>query len=103
MSSCITGNENLPGASSVNRFSLGLAICEVWISRFFTVWKRALNQAVTRNRDRFPADFMFQLSADEYDCIRAQFVAEAGAKGRNSSQIVMSSRWGCLRFCRDNG
>ncbi len=32
-----------------------------------------LNKAVRRNIDRFPEDFMFQLSKDEYDSLRFQF------------------------------
>ena len=35
---------------------------------------------------------MFQLSAEEIEGIRSQFVAAAEANGPNSSQIVMSSR-----------
>ena len=36
--------------------------------------KKALNQAVRRNRDRFPEDFMFQLTDDELENWRSQFV-----------------------------
>ena len=32
-----------------------------------------LNKAVRRNLDRFPADFMFQLTAEEAGCLRFQF------------------------------
>lgn len=32
-----------------------------------------LNKAVTRNRDRFPDDFMFQLSLKEHQILRFQF------------------------------
>ena len=32
-----------------------------------------LNKAVKRNSDRFPADFMFQLTAEEARCLRFQF------------------------------
>ncbi len=35
---------------------------------------RTLNQAVTRNRNRFPQDFMFRLTTDELDNLRSQFV-----------------------------
>jgi len=35
---------------------------------------RALKQAVRRNRDRFPADFMFELSRKEMDTVVSQFV-----------------------------
>ncbi len=32
-----------------------------------------LNKAVARNRERFPVDFMFQLTSDEADSLRFQF------------------------------
>ena len=47
-----------------------------------------LNQAVKRNIDRFPSDFMFQLNETEFKNFRPQFVLNSD----NSSQIVMSSR-----------
>ena len=56
----------------------------------YGVEARALNQAVSRNRAKFPADFMFQLSSGEYAEIHARFVAASGSA--NSSQSVMSSR-----------
>jgi hypothetical protein len=37
----------------------------------YGVEARALNQAVARNRQRFPDDFMFQLSVEEYEGIRS--------------------------------
>ncbi len=62
------------------------------LAALYGVEARALNQAVARNRKRFPADFMFQLSAKEYDNIRSQFVTTSGGARANSSQIVMSAR-----------
>ena len=35
---------------------------------------KALNQQVKRNIDRFPEDFMFQLSNSEIDSVRSQIV-----------------------------
>ncbi len=32
-----------------------------------------LNKAVQRNPERFPPDFMFQVTAEEADCLRFQF------------------------------
>ena len=43
------------------------------LARLYDVETKALNRAVKRNLDRFPADFMFQLSEDEYDSLRFQF------------------------------
>ena len=53
------------------------------LASLYGVETRVLNQAVKRNLDRFPADFMFQLTEKEWDLI---------AQDSNmSSQIVMTS------------
>ena len=52
----------------------------------YEVETRVLNQAVKRNIDRFPKDFMFQLKPFEYDQIQSQLKA---LKESSSSQIVM--------------
>ena len=62
------------------------------LAALYGVEARALNQAVARNRRRFPDDFMFQLSAQEYEGIRSRFVTASRGADRNSSQTVMSSR-----------
>jgi hypothetical protein len=51
----------------------------------------ALNQAVKRNRQRFPVDFMFRLSPQEWSVMRSQTVTASSAAGM-MSQIVTSSR-----------
>lgn len=56
------------------------------LAALYGVEARALNQAVKRNRDRFPEDFMFQLTAEEDAALRA------GDGSLNSSQTVMTSR-----------
>jgi hypothetical protein len=45
------------------------------LAELYQVPTKALNQAVRRNLDRFPADFMFRLSSEEADSLnRSQFV-----------------------------
>ena len=44
------------------------------LAALYGVEPRALNQAVRRNRRRFPDDFMFQLTSDEVQRLRSQFV-----------------------------
>lgn len=39
------------------------------LAELYEVETRALNQAVKRNLDRFPEDFMFQLNNKEFDLI----------------------------------
>ena len=44
------------------------------IAELYGVETKVLVQAVKRNIDRFPKDFMFQLTADQYKILRSQFV-----------------------------
>ena len=51
------------------------------LAALYGVETRVLNQAVKRNLERFPADFMFQLSAEEFENWRSQLViSKPGAK-----------------------
>lgn len=43
------------------------------LAELYAVTTSNLNKAVKRNSNRFPVDFMFQLSKDEYDSLRFQF------------------------------
>jgi hypothetical protein len=43
------------------------------LAALYGVETKNLNKAVERNSDRFPADFMFQLTVDEADALRFQF------------------------------
>lgn len=47
---------------------------DVDLAEMYEVPTKALKQAVKRNIDRFPGDFMFELNADEFDSLRSQFV-----------------------------
>lgn len=44
------------------------------LAELYGVQTKVLNQAVKRNLDRFPEDFMFQLSENEYKILRSQIV-----------------------------
>jgi hypothetical protein len=44
------------------------------LAMLYGVEVRSLNQAVARNRKRFPADFAFQLTGDELAALRSQLV-----------------------------
>lgn len=43
------------------------------LAELYGVETKALNRAVKRNIGRFPEDFMFQLTKEEYDSLRFQF------------------------------
>jgi len=47
------------------------------LARLYGVSTKALNQAVKRNRERFPADFMFRLTVDEWAAMRSQIVTSS--------------------------
>ncbi|GHT23111.1 hypothetical protein AGMMS4957_14220 [Bacteroidia bacterium] len=44
------------------------------LAELYQVETRQLNQSVKRNLKRFPADFMFQLTTDEWEILKSQFV-----------------------------
>jgi ORF6N domain len=52
-----------------------------------------LNEAVKRNRDRFPDDFMFQLSEAEFRNLKV----EIGDRNLKSQIAISSSEWGGRR------
>jgi hypothetical protein len=56
------------------------------LAAFYGVENRVLIQAVKRNIDRFPEDFMFQLGREELVALRSQLAAS-----NLRSQIVISS------------
>jgi phage regulator Rha-like protein len=43
------------------------------LAELYGVEIKRLNEQVKRNRERFPEDFMFQLTNEEYDSLRSQF------------------------------
>ena len=49
------------------------------LARLYGVETKVLNQAVKRNIQRFPEDFMFRLTKDE--CLRSQIVTSNGGRG----------------------
>ena len=62
------------------------------LAMLYGVETRILNQAVKRNITRFPDDFMFQVTKEEWNSLRSQIVTLKDLK----SQIVISS-WGGTR------
>lgn len=62
------------------------------LAALYEVETKVFNQAVKRNLKRFPHDFMFQLTQEEWREIRPQFVAASAQKADNQhsqrSQIV---------------
>jgi hypothetical protein len=62
------------------------------LAGLYDVATKVLNQAVKRNLDRFPVDFMFQLTPDEWEGMRSQIVTSYPGNSPMRSQTVTSSR-----------
>jgi hypothetical protein len=52
------------------------------LADLYGVSTKAFNQAVRRNRDRFPDDFLIEVSSDEWKSLRSQFVTLDVGRGR---------------------
>lgn len=68
------------------------------LAHLYGVAAKVLNQAVKRNRERFPSDFMFQFTAKETAYLKSQYVISGEQRAadqlilKNWSQSVTSSR-----------
>ena len=57
----------------------------------YGVRTKNLNKAIRRNINRFPEDFMFQLTADEFESLRFQFgTSKQGRGGRRYAPYVFT-------------
>jgi len=57
------------------------------LAGLYGVETRVLVQAVKRNLERFPEDFMFQLSKEEVDFLRSQIVTLEKGRGQHSKYL----------------
>ena len=62
-------------------------LLDVDLAALYGVAARSLNQAVARNPERFPADFMFRLTAKEAESLRSQTVILKTARGRHRKYL----------------
>jgi len=51
------------------------------LGRLYGVATKRLNEQVKRNKDRFPADFMFRLTLEESQSLRSQIATSEPARG----------------------
>ncbi len=75
------------------------------LAALYGVATKALNQAVKRNRERFPDDFMFQLTTQEVLALRSQTVTSSPQAMRHkeitksgSQNVTSSNRHGGARY-----
>ena len=66
------------------------------LAQLYQVETRVLNQAVKRNIDRFPADFMFQLNETEWESMSSQIVMTSRIKRPKSSLPYVFTEHGVI-------
>jgi len=62
------------------------------LAELYGVETKVLVQAVKRNLERFPEDFMFQLSQEEFGILRSQIVTSSDWGGRRYSPYAFSEQ-----------
>jgi len=68
------------------------------IAELYGVETKRLNEAVKRNIERFPADFMFQLTEEEVENLRSQFATSSSESISSRSQFAtLNAHKGSLR------
>ena len=65
---------------------------DVDLASLYGVPTKRLNEQVKRNRERFPADFMFQLTAQEWDDLKCQFGISSAHGGRRALPYVFTEQ-----------
>jgi hypothetical protein len=71
---------------SVIRFVRGeRVILDMDLAKIYGIPTFRLNEAIKRNKDRFPGDFLFQLTQDEHDALTSQIaISKKGSGGRRT-------------------
>ncbi len=72
------------------------------LAEMYGVETRVLTQAVKRNANRFPSDFMFQLNKNEFNVLISQIVTSKTEKGAEPVKCLMrllSMVLQCFRVC----
>lgn len=69
------------------------------LAKLYEVMPKVLMQAVRRNKERFPKDFLFQLTWSETELLRSHFVASSSVRKQVSrSQCVTLKQGGNVKY-----
>ena len=60
-----------------------------YLAKLYGVETKVLNQAVKINVKRFPSDFMFQLTSEEFHFLKSQFVTSKTGSGGKQKQLLV--------------
>lgn len=94
--SSATSNHN-GGAAGVHRSANPLlrgqrVMLNPHLAELYDVEARVLVQAVKRNLDRFPSDFMFQLTWSEFDNLKSQIVTSSWGGMRRATPYAFTEQ-----------
>jgi len=67
------------------------------LAELYGVETRVINQAVKRNLERFPEEFRFQLTSEEYDFLRSQFATSKPDEVLRSQSVTSKMENDSLR------
>jgi hypothetical protein len=62
------------------------------LAALYSVQPKTLVQAVKRNTERFPADFVFQLTAEEFENLKSQFVTSSWGGMRRATPYAFTEQ-----------
>jgi len=62
------------------------------LAALYRVTTKRLNEQVRRNLKRFPADFMYQLSREEFESLRSHFATTSSWGGRRTLPYVFTEQ-----------
>jgi len=60
------------------------------LADLYGVQTKAFNQAVRRNRERFPPDFLLEIEASEWEILRSQIVTLRSGHGRHRKYLPLA-------------
>jgi len=69
------------------------------LARLYGILTQRLNEAVKRNIDRFPPEFMFQLTGEELEILKSQIVTSRWTpkEHENLKSQIATSRWSSVK------
>ena len=66
------------------------------LAALYGVENKNLKRAVRMNIERFPSDFMFELTKEEYDSLRCNFFTLKNGRGQHSNiKCISEPHWIC--------
>ena len=75
-------------------------IADADVAALYGVQTKEVNQAVRNNRDKFPADYMFELSASELRDLRSKILTtNVSVMNRNSTKVFTEKGLYMLATC----